>query len=52
VDEFDQAKAGGEANDGSEVSSGLFGSERDPLEALEPSSALLDARAGLVEDAG
>jgi hypothetical protein len=51
VDEFDQAKACGETNDGSEVLFGLFASERDPLEALEPSDALLDAGAGLVEGA-
>ena len=51
VDEFDQAKAGGEADDGSEVSFGLFAAERDALEALEPSDALLDARASLVEGA-
>jgi hypothetical protein len=31
---------------------GLFASERDALEALEPSDALLDAGAGLVEGAG
>ena len=31
---------------------GLFASERDALEALEPSDALLDASAGLVEGAG
>src|SRR5580693_7591659 len=49
VDEFDQAKAGGEADDGSEVLFGLFAAERDPLEALEPSDALLDAGAGVVE---
>jgi len=52
VDEFDQAKAGGEADDGSEVSFGLFAAERDALEALEPSDALLDAGAGFVEGAG
>ena len=52
VDEFDQTKACGEADDGSEVSFGLFASERDALEALEPSDALLDARAGFVEGAG
>ena len=49
VDEFDQAKACGEADDGSEVSFGLFAAERD---ALEPSDALFDARAGFVEGAG
>jgi hypothetical protein len=52
VDEFDQAKACGEADDGSEVSFGLFAAERDALEALEPSDALFDARAGFVEGAG
>jgi hypothetical protein len=52
VDEFDQAKAGGEGDDGSEVSFGLFAAERDALEALEPSDAVFDARAGFVEDAG
>ena len=51
VDEFDQAKSGGEADDRPEVSFGLFASERDALEALEPSDALLDARTGLVEGA-
>ena len=35
-----------------EVSFGLFASERDALEALEPSDALLDAGAGFVEGAG
>ena len=49
--QFDQAKAGGEADDLSEVSFGLFASERDALEALEPCDALLDAGAGLVEGA-
>ena len=52
VDEFDQAKACSEADDGSEVSFGLFAAERDALEALEPSNALLDAGAGFVEGAG
>ena len=52
VDEFDQAKAGGEGDDGSEVSFGLFAAERDALEALEPSDALFDAGAGFVEGAG
>ena len=33
------------------VSFGLFASERDPLEALEPSDALFYAGAGLVEGA-
>jgi branched-chain amino acid transport system permease protein len=51
VDEFHQANACGETDDGSEVLFGLFASERDPLEALEPSDALLDAGAGLVEGA-
>ena len=51
MDEFDQAKAGGEADDGFEVSFGLFAAERDALEALEPSDALLDACAGFVEGA-
>jgi hypothetical protein len=49
VDEFDQAKAGGEGDDRSEVSFGLFAAECDALEALEPSDALFDARAGFVE---
>ena len=31
---------------------GLFASERDALEALEPSNALLDTGAGLIEGAG
>ena len=51
MDEFDQAKACGEAEDGSEVSFGLFASEGDSLEALEPPDALLDAGASLVKDA-
>jgi hypothetical protein len=51
VDEFDQAKACGEADDWSEVSLGLFAAERDALEALEPSDARFDARAGFVEAA-
>ena len=33
VDEFDQAKACGEADDGSEVSRSLLAAEGDPLEA-------------------
>ena len=49
MDEFDQAQAGGETDDGSEVPGGLFASERDPLEAFEPADALLDACAGFVE---
>jgi hypothetical protein len=49
VDEFDQAKAGGEADDGFEVSFGLFASEGDALEALDPAAALLDASPCLVE---
>ena len=52
VDEFDQAQAGGEGDDGSEVPGGLLASEGDALEALEPSDALLDAGAGLVECPG
>ena len=51
MDEFDQAKAGGERDDRSEVPSGLFAAERDALEPLEPTDALLDARASLVESA-
>jgi hypothetical protein len=51
VDEFDQAKARGEANDRPEVPGCLFASEGDAFEALEPSDALLDAGAGLVEGA-
>ena len=51
MDEFDQAQACGEGDDGSEVAGGLFASERDAFEAFEPSDALLDARAGLVEGA-
>ena len=51
VDEFDQAKAGGERDDRSEVPSGLFAAERDALETLEPTDALLHARASLVESA-
>jgi hypothetical protein len=43
------SKACGEADDGSAVSFGLFAAERDALEALEPSDALLDAGAGLVK---
>ena len=49
MDEFDQAQTCSEGDDGSEVLVGLFASERDPLEALEPADTLLDARAGLVE---
>jgi hypothetical protein len=49
VDEFDQAQACSEGDDGSEVSGGLFASERDALEALEPADSLLDAGAGFVE---
>ena len=51
MDEFDQAKARGEANDRPEVPGCLFASEGDAFEALEPSDALLDAGAGLVEGA-
>ena len=51
MDEFDQAKAGGERDDRSEVPFGLFAAERDALETLEPTDALLDARASLVESA-
>jgi hypothetical protein len=32
--------------------SGFFAAQRDSLEALDPSNALLDARASLVEGAG
>ena len=39
------------ADDRPEVPGCLFSSERDALEALEPSDALLDAGAGLVEGA-
>ena len=49
MDEFDRAQTCSEGDDGSEVLGGLFASERDPLEALEPADTLLDARAGLVE---
>ncbi len=52
MDEFDQAKAGGKADDRSEVSFGLFASEGDAFEALEPSDSLFDACAGLIEGAG
>lgn len=52
VDEFDQAQSRGECDDGSEVSCGLFASEGDALEALEPTDALLDAGSGFVEGAG
>ena len=40
MDEFDQAKARGEANDRPEVPGCLFASEGDAFEALEPSDAL------------
>ena len=52
MDEFDQAEACGEGDDRPEVPGCLFASEGDALEALEPSDALLDARAGFVEGAG
>ena len=51
VDEFDQAQSGGEGDDCSEGFVRSFASERDPLEALEPSDALFYAGAGLVEGA-
>ena len=51
MDEFDQAEARGQADDGSEVSFGLFAAERDALKALEASDAVLDAGAGFVESA-
>ena len=46
VDEFDQAEAGGEGDDRPEVPGCLFASERDALEPLEASDALLDAGGG------
>ena len=52
MDEFDQAEACGEGDDRPEVPGCLFAAEGDALEALEPSDALLDAGAGLVEGAG
>ncbi len=52
VDEFDQAEACGEADDRSEVPGCLFASERDALEALEASDALLNASPCLVEGSG
>jgi len=52
VDEFDQAQAGGEADDGSEVTGGFFAAQCDAFEALEPAEAVLDAGAGLVERPG
>ncbi len=49
MDEFDQAEACGEGNDRPEVPGCLFASERDALEPLEASDALLDASSCLVE---
>ena len=52
MDEFDQAKACCEGDDRPEVPGCLFASERDALEPLEPSDALLDASPCLVEGSG
>jgi hypothetical protein len=52
VDEFDQAEGGGEGDDRPEVSFGLFASQGDALEALQPPEALFDARTRLVEGPG
>lgn len=49
VDELYQAKASGETDDRSEVSLRLFASEGDPFESLQPTEALFDASASLVE---
>ena len=50
MDEFDQAEACGETDDGSEVSGCLFAAKGDALEAIDASRALLElvaAMAGL-----
>ena len=52
MDEFDQAQARGEGDDGSEVPCGLLASEGDALEAFQPTDARLDAGSGFVEGSG
>ena len=52
VDEFGQAQASGEADDGLEVTGGFFAAQCDAFEALEPAEAVLDAGAGFVERPG
>ena len=52
MDGFDADESGRDFEEGSEISGGLFASERDAFETLELSDGLPDAGSGLVEQLG